>query len=82
MKMKWKSIKKVKSEFPTKGLRIRRVDNGPRFVIVGALEEDDKILAELSNDTYYAETNQDPFEDYIDEIKFWTAEKLENEDID
>ena len=45
-------------------MRIRREDKGPRFVIQSSVEEDGKILEELSNDTYYEELNNDPKEDF------------------
>ena len=74
-------IKEVRTEYPARGLRIRSEDKGPRYVIEDAADEDDRIQAELSNNTYYTETNDDPKEDFIDEIKFWAAEAFENEEI-
>ena len=62
-------IKEVRTEYPARGLRIRSEDKGPRYVIEDAADEDDRIQAELSNNTYYTETNDDPKEDFIDEIK-------------
>ena len=74
-------IKEVKEDFPRRGLRVRREDKGPRFVIEDAEAEDNRINDELSNNTYYNEREDDPKEDFIDEIKFWAAEALENEEI-
>ena len=74
-------IKEVRAEYPRKGLRIRREDKGPRYVIQDAEVEDGKILDELSNETYYTEVEEDPKEDFIDQIKFWAADAFENEEI-
>ena len=74
-------IKKVKTEYPRRGLRIRREDKGPRFVIVDAEEEDQKIFSALTNPTHYTEQETDPFEEFCDEIKFFAAEALEKEEI-
>ena len=42
---------------------------------------DDKILVGLSDNTFYTEVNDDPMEEFNDDIKFWAAEALENEEI-
>ena len=63
-------------------MRIRREDKGPRFVIEDADNEDERIQSELSNNTYYSEVNDDPKEDFINDIKSWAADAHENEEID
>ena len=50
-------IKEVKEDYQGRGLRIRREDKGPRFVIEDADKEDERIQSELSNNTYYSEVN-------------------------
>ena len=50
-------IKEVKECYQGRGLRIRREDKGPRFVIEDADKEDERIQSELSNNTYYSEVN-------------------------
>ena len=50
-------IKEVKEYYQGRGLRIRREDKGPRFVIEDADKEDERIQSELSNNTYYSEVN-------------------------
>ena len=75
-------IKEVKEYYQGRGLRIRREDKGPRFVIEDADKEDERIQSELSNNTYYSEVNDDPKEDFINDIKSWAADAHENEEID
>ena len=77
-----KFIKEVKEEYPGRGLRIRREDKGPRFVIEDAVAEDERIQAKLSDNRYYTEMNDDPKEEFIEAIKSFAEEAFENEEID
>ena len=74
-------IKEVQTSYSERGLRIRREDKGPRFVIEDGAVEDNKILTELSDNTYYTELDENPKDEFIDEIKFWAAEAMENDEI-
>ena len=76
-----KFIKEVRAEYPARGLRVRREDKGPRFVIEDGDVEDNKIMAELSDNTYYTEVDENPIEEFSDDIRFWAAEALENNEI-
>ena len=62
-------------------MRVRREDKGPRAVIVDKDNEDDRIQEELSNETYYTETDHDPKEEFINQIRQWADDALENEEI-
>ena len=61
---------------------MRKEDKGPRFVIEDADAEDERINAELSNDTYYTQVNDDPKEQFIEDIKAWADTALEKGEID
>ena len=74
-------IKEVKEEYPQRGLRVRREDKGHRFVIEDAVTEDNKIIEELSDPVFYTETDDNPIENFKDEIQNWADDALENEEI-
>ena len=38
-------------------------------------------MTELSDNTYYTELDENPKDEFIDEIKFWAAEAMENDEI-
>ena len=61
-------------------MRVRREDRGQIAVIVDKDNEDDRIQEELSNETYYTETDHDPKEEFINQIKEWADDALENEE--
>ena len=75
-------IKEVKTEYPQRGLRIRREDKGHRFVVEDAVTEDNKIIEELSNPVYYTETEDDPMDTYKQEIQNWADNALDIGEID
>ena len=77
----WKFFKEVQEDYLRRGLRVRREDKGPRAVIVDKDNEDDRIQEELSNETYYTETDHDPKEEFINQIRQWADDALENEEI-
>ena len=74
-------IKEVKNDFPNKGLRVRREDKGPRFVIEDAATEDNKILSELSDPTFYSQVTNNPKDDFIENIREWADTALEKSEI-
>ena len=74
-------IKEVKNDFPDKGLRVRREDKGPRFVIEDAVTEDNKILSELSDQTFYSQVTDNPKDDFIENIREWADTALEKSEI-
>ena len=75
-------IKEVREEYPKRGLRIRREDKGPRFVIEDAATEDNRIIEELSNPVFYTETDDNPTEGFIREIKSWADDARDSGEID
>ena len=75
-------IKEVKEEYPDRGLRIRREDKGARFVIEDAVTEDTRIAENLPDPVHYSEVNNNPIEDYKDEIKQWADTALNVGEID
>ena len=75
-------IKEIKEEYPQRGLRVRMEDKGSRFVIEDAATEDNQIIENLSNPIHYQETNDNPIDVYIEEIKQWADSVLEVGEID
>ena len=75
-----KFINEVQSEYPERGLRVRREDKGPRFVIEDAATEDDKILEGLKDVTYYTETDDNPIEGFKNEIIAWADKAVDEEE--
>ena len=75
-------INELKKNYPAKGLRIRREDKGARFVIEDAVTEDNRIIGNLSNPVQYTQTEVNPMDTYVQEIKQWADAALENNEID
>ena len=63
-------------------MRIRREDKGARFVVEVATTEDERITDTLSNPVFYRESDNDPIEEYREEIKQWADTALENGELD
>ena len=74
-------IKEVRNEYPERGLRVRLEDKGSRFVIADAASEDDKLQSDLGNVTQYTEVDDDPIEQFKDEIREWASEAFANDEI-
>jgi hypothetical protein len=51
-------------------------------VIEDAAMEDSRIVENLSNPVHYTETDDNPMEEYKQEIKQWAEAALENNEID
>ena len=59
-------------------LRVRKEDKGGRFCIVDGDTEDQLMETDLNNEVHYKEIDNDPTEDFIEEVKNWADNCLEN----